>query len=268
MQQRNTAVLASVLGMSVLGALIYFKVFTPSGDDGGQPTAAMAVDRPVATAGQDGVVPGAAQEPRAPVTAGTGERGAEGTTLLDRLESGDADLLEKYGFGERELALASIDLEALKAKMPDNLFWEMSAPTRDELVREQRRETRALWREQKNLISANLADEYAIRDYFVLQNTLSEDYVAVTNELLDNYSNVLPDRDYQLLLMANRLHSARLQEIPGQLATALENRREFLSRRERWREDPAAYEEALRVEREAALQELAARTGAGAPANQ
>ena len=116
---------------------------------------------------------------------------------------------------------------------------------------------RDYWREQKNQISANLADEYTIREYYAQQNALSEDYVEVTDVILDQHAMELPERDYHLLLMANKLHSARLQEIPAELARALENRENHLARKEAWRADPDAYEADLAREREEALQVLA-----------
>ena len=182
----------------------------------------------------------------------------EPLSVEELLRAGDEEMLEKYGFSEREVALANIDLEALKEKYPNNLYWEMAAPTQDEALKEQRKDTRDYWRQQRNQISANLADEYTIREYYTYQNALSEDYVAVTDDILDNYSEGLSESDYRMLLMANRLHAKRLQEIPGQLDKSLQHRRDFLARQASWHQDPKAYEEKLRLEREAALQALAA----------
>lgn len=254
MKKNTVTIFGALAGVAVIGSLVYLMAPEEQAPDMGERTEQQSPERP-------GVAPAPAMAAAEAGSGNTPERADDGAhgdvSLEDRLRAGDADLLEKYGFGERELALSRVDLEALKEKMPGNLYWQMGAPTQDESVRQERKEMREYWRQQENRIAANLAEEYAIRDYYMYQNALSEDYVAITDELLKNYGGDLSEQDYGLLLMANRLHAARLQEIPKQLATALDDRRDFVARKESWQEDPQAYEEALRLEREAALQELA-----------
>lgn len=177
-------------------------------------------------------------------------------SLIERLTAGDQELLDKYEFDARTLAFAQIDLEALKAEMPDNLYWEMGAPTQDEAVKAMRKEKRDHWRQQANKISANQASEEEIRDYYEHQNTLSEDYVAFTAEVIKRNGHELPDTDYQMLTLAAKMHLNRLQEIPAQLARSLDQRQQFQDRKAEWLADKDAYEAKLRAEREAALKAL------------
>ena len=176
--------------------------------------------------------------------------------LLERLTAGDQELLDKYEFDTRTVAFSKVNLSALQADMPDNLYWEMGAPTQDESVKEIRKEKREYWRQQANKIHANLAEEQEIRDYYSYQNALSEDYVTLTSELIKRNGQDLPDQDYQMLILAAKLHLGRLQEIPAQLARAIEQREKHLSRTAEWLANKEAYKAKLEAEREAALREL------------
>lgn len=153
-------------------------------------------------------------------------------------------------------AWAQVDLEALRAQMPNNLYWQLAAPTQDASVLAQRKEITSYWEAQFAKINANLASEVEIRAYFDHRQRRSEDYVEFATVLLNQYGDVLPEQARHFQVFARNLNLVQLQELPKKLTQALENRKRFLAKREAWLKDKTAFEEKLAQEREAALREL------------
>ncbi|TNC80402.1 MAG: hypothetical protein C9356_14180 [Oleiphilus sp.] len=182
------------------------------------------------------------------------EQVSKGTDLLGSLS--DSELLSKLEIDDRALAWAKVDLQAIRDEIPNNSYWELAAPTQDEALKQHRKEVKEYWRARENKISANLATEEEIREYFARQDKISNDYVEFSTILLNKHGSDLPETDYGMQNLGRKLHLARLQDIPGQLARALENRENFLSRKSEWLADKDAYEAKLRQERDAALKKL------------
>jgi len=153
-------------------------------------------------------------------------------------------------------AWAKVDLVALQNEMPDNIFWELAAPTQDESVLAERKEAKAYWQTQSARILSNQANEQEIRDFYARKQRVSSDLVSFSTALLNRHAKDLTERDYGLQNLARTLHLARLEEIPQQLAKALDNRKQFEARRATWLSDKASYEAQLALEREAALREM------------
>ena len=179
---------------------------------------------------------------------------SEGKDLLSTLT--DSELLDKLEFDDRALSWAKVDLDAIRDEIPDNLYWEMAAPTQDEALKAHREERREALKQQANLISAKHATEEQIREYFAYQNQLSNDYVEFSTILLNKHRNDMDETDVSMQTLALQMHLSRLQEIPGKLAQALKNREEFVATKNEWLANKDAYETKLRLEREAALKEL------------
>jgi len=177
--------------------------------------------------------------------------------LIEQLTQQEQNLLlGELEFDERTLAFATIDLEALKNEYPDNLYWEMAAPTLDESVKQTRKEQREFWKLRQGKISSNLASEAEIREYYSYQNKLSEDYVELTGQLIKRHGQDLAEQDYEMITLATQLHLSRLQDMPSMLERDLKNRQRFLDRKNEWLADKGAYEAKLQAQREAALKEL------------
>ena len=129
---------------------------------------------------------------------------------------------------------AAIDLEEVRAALPGNLFWQMSAPTDDARVVRDREEERARWNVEYGKVLSGTASEAEIRAYYQHRQRLSADYVEFTSHVLDQQGSDLSEQDVTLLELARRLHLARLEEYPRQLQTALDRKLEQDRAREAW----------------------------------
>jgi|GEM_PF-1175266 len=152
--------------------------------------------------------------------------------------------------GDPAWAWAKVDIDRLQSEMPDNLYWELAAPTSDEWLIEQRKETKAYWDDAYGQILSNKASEQQIRDYYAHQHQVSTDYVIFATQLLNRHIKDLPERDVSFQKLARNLHLARLEELPKKLTNAINQRNKQEERRAAWLADKAAFEDALRIEKE------------------
>jgi hypothetical protein len=138
---------------------------------------------------------------------------------------------------------AHVDLEAVRAAMPDNIYWRMSAPTKDPDVLREREEERARWNVEYGKVLSGTATEEEIYAYYEHRDRLASDYVEFITHILESYGERLALRDIGLLKVAVELNLARLEEIPRQIAESLELRKEKAAVREAWLRDQAAFAE-------------------------
>jgi hypothetical protein len=141
------------------------------------------------------------------------------------------------------LGLGGVDMEEVRAALPDNLYWQTSAPTDDPAVLEQRDREKAYRNEQYGKILSGTGTEEEILDYYDHRMRASSDYIQFVDHLLEHYSNDLNDQDLGLLHLAKRLHQARLEEIPRRIQEARERKAEQDEARRAWREEQAAFGE-------------------------
>lgn len=198
--------------------------------------------RPVPTshaarvAGAEGGAPAPdARRPPALPPPGPGQGAAAGAA--DAADDGGDEL----GGDAIEAAWAKVDLEEVRRAMPDNVYWKMSAPTRDEQELERRQRERDHWNDEYGKVLSGTGSDEEIRAYYDQRARLSGDYVEFTTYLLDHYGEVLPERDVSLLKLARRLHLARLEEIPRSLEQALLRKDEQDAARARWQADERAF---------------------------
>jgi hypothetical protein len=137
---------------------------------------------------------------------------------------------------------ASVDLDAARAALPDNIYWRMSAPTRDPEILRQREEERARWNSEYGKVLSNTATEEEIYAYYAHRKRLSEDYIKFAGYLLNNYRKTLGEQDLSLLRLAIDMHLARLEEIPRQINDAIERGRAHEAARQAWLADQKAFE--------------------------
>lgn len=138
---------------------------------------------------------------------------------------------------------AAVDLEAVRAAMPENLYWKMGVPTKDPEILRWREEERARWNVEYGKVLSNTATEEEVVAYFEHRDRLASDYVEFITHILENYGRSLTLRDVGLLKVAAELNLARLEEIPRQMAEALERRKAHAAVREAWRRDQALFEQ-------------------------
>jgi len=173
------------------------------------------------------------------------------STMLDN-NALSMNSLKKMLFpeGDPAWAWAKVDIARLQREMPDNLYWELAAPTSDEWLLEHRKEVKAHWEKEYGQILSNKASEKQIRDYYAHQHKVSTDYVVFATQLLNRHSKDLPERDVSFQKLARNLHLARLEELPKKLSNAMALRIKQEERRAAWLADKEGFEEALRAEKE------------------
>lgn len=137
-------------------------------------------------------------------------------------------------FDASALAWSQVDLDEVRAALPQNGYWERSMPTSDPEVLRAREEERAYWEHQYGKVLSNTGTEEEVREYYDHRQRVAEDAVEFSGYLLDHYGGVLPERDLRLLLLAQRLNRARLEELPRNLSDALDRREAHARAREEW----------------------------------
>ena len=139
------------------------------------------------------------------------------------------------------LGLGAVDLEEVRAALPDNLYWKTSAPTDDPALLEEREREKAYWNEQYGKVLSGTGTDAEIVDYYEHRMRSSTDTLQFVDHLLEHYGSDLTDQDQTLLHLAKRLHQARLEEIPRRLQEARERKAEQDEARRRWREEERAF---------------------------
>lgn len=139
---------------------------------------------------------------------------------------------------------ADVDLDAARAALPGNLYWQDAVPTRDPRVLERRREEREKWNREYGKVLSGTATDAEIEAYYAHRHRLSSDYVEFVDYVLEHDRDALPERDVGLLELARRLHLARLAEIPRKLEEARARKQQQDAAREAWREQQAAFADA------------------------
>ena len=162
--------------------------------------------------------------------------GGDAAGMLDREADGmDQDMIA--------LRWSQVDLEALREEMPDNLYWELGAPTSDPAVEEARAERREMWNEAYGKVISGTATEEEIHAYFDERAQVSTDYLEFATRVLEQYGQVLPPRDVGLLELSADMHRARLQSMPRRVAEAIERKSRQDRLRAEWLADEAAFEQ-------------------------
>ncbi len=138
-------------------------------------------------------------------------------------------------------AWAAVDLDEVRRAMPDNVYFKLSAPTKDEEILAQRDAERSRWNTEYGKILSGTATDEEIRAYYDQRARLASDYMEFTTYLLDHYRDTLPERDVGLLELARRLNAARLQEISRQVEESFERKRQQDEARAAWLADEAEF---------------------------
>jgi hypothetical protein len=138
---------------------------------------------------------------------------------------------------EAPLGIGSVDLEEVRAALPENLYWQTAAPTDDPALLEEREREKAYRNEQYGKILSGTGSDAEILDYYDYRMRASTDYVQFADYVLEHYGSDLSDQDQTLLHVAKRLHLARLEEIPRRIQEARERKAQQDEARRAWLED-------------------------------
>ena len=122
----------------------------------------------------------------------------------------------------------------LRQILPDNVYWDWAAPTRDPGALGRRQVRNQRMARQRARIEANLADGAEIRAFYDEQWRDSMDYVVFFQELLARGGDELPEPDAGLAQRAIEIHQVRLARIPQRIEEALARRAAYVERKARW----------------------------------
>ena len=117
-----------------------------------------------------------------------------------------------------------VNLDALRARLPDNRYWTLGAPTSDPVVAK----ARAARAERDNVAFGRIQSGEATADeihaYFTERRAISRDYLQIAELVLAEQGDTLPSRDRGMFELSVNLHRARLQQIERDEADALARR--------------------------------------------
>jgi hypothetical protein len=182
-----------------------------------------ALARPVVDSETSSVketTPGAISASRAPVTAALGAPVHLDSPLPTFGGAGVP------GGAAAALAHYPVDLGELRARLPDNRYWELGVPTSDPAVARARAERAKRNNELFGRTQTGEATEPEIRAYYAEQKRVSEDYLALSLLVLQEKAAQLPERDRGMFELSAKMHKDRLIQIQRDLADALARRRE------------------------------------------
>lgn len=182
----------------------------------------------------------------APAAAGGAPRAEGESPAAAAEEQGEAavdDPASESSADAEASAWANVDMDQVRKAMPDNLYFKMSVPTKDEAVLRQREEERERWNVEYGKVLSGTGSEEEVRDYYDLRARLATDYVEFATYLLDHYGDELPDRDVEMLKVARQMNLARLEEIPRKVEEALERKRQQDEARAAWLADQKEFED-------------------------
>ena len=124
------------------------------------------------------------------------------------------------------LAHYPVDLEELRAKIPDNRYWELGVPTKDPEVARARAERARRENELFGRTQTGEATEPEVRAYYAERRRVSEDYLQLAQLVLAEKGDQLSERDRNLFAFSAKLHTDRLAQIQRDLVDALARRRQ------------------------------------------
>jgi hypothetical protein len=209
----------AVVGLAVLLAVFLLRPEPSSPPEVGTPAATSASTSPVAS-------PTPAATASAPVAAQPG-----GGTVSPYLPQPPS-----LPSGDEAPQFHPVDLKALRAKLPDNLYWTLGAPTEDvEVLRRRDEETRR-WNDVYGKVLSGMATEAEVHEYYAHRREVSEDMVAFASTVLADYGDRLSEQERGLYELSVDMHRTRLSELPRQEQEALTRRQEQEQRREAWRQ--------------------------------
>lgn len=231
-QRLGRSALVIVGGAAVVGLFLWPSLWHRAKPDAPATSNAVSSNEVVSSA-REAAVPPARSRPRLP-DADVPEPATEDENTKDGfVPAPDSDAIAE--------AWSVVDLDEVRKALPNNLYFDLSAPTNDPDVIAERQAERERWNVEYGKVLSGTGTEEEIRDYYDQRARLSTDYVEFTTYLLDHYGDELPERDVGLLELARRLHLARLEEIPRKVEEALERKHQQDAVREAWLADEAAF---------------------------
>jgi hypothetical protein len=143
------------------------------------------------------------------------------------------------------LVWGDIDLRDVKAVLPDNLYWELGAPTKDPAVLEAREEEKRRRNEEYGRVLAGDASEEEVNAYYDYRERLSTDFLEIADYMRRRFDSSTNEEFLGMLELAVKLHTARLAQLPADREAALEHSRASAKAREEWQKQQADFASAV-----------------------
>lgn len=115
----------------------------------------------------------------------------------------------------------AVDLDALRKKLPDNLYWKHGVPTDDPKELERRALEDHDWNVLLGKVQSNTASEPEIAKYYDHRRKLSHDYAELARTVVADYGQNLDPQNHGIFDMAARMNEQRLQQLPIEEARAI-----------------------------------------------
>lgn len=211
-----------LLGAAAIAAVALAVIVLGDGFRGAPPPADQAGDG-AGAAGEEAAAAPAVRTPR-PDLARTGGAGADDPALMtEAAAAGEA--------GNEH----PVDLARLRAMIPDNVYWQLGAPTDDPQVLRSREEDEQRWNDLYGKVLSGTATEEEVRRYYEHRRQVSEDYIELASLVIEEYGEQLPEHERGLYELSIEMHTTRLAEIPRKIEDALARKQDQDRRREEWR---------------------------------
>lgn len=134
------------------------------------------------------------------------------------------------------IGAAVIDLDELRADLPDNLYWSHGVPTEDPIAQQQRLAERTRRNTQYGKILSGTATDDEIAEYYAYRERLSRDYIAFAKRVLERYGEQLTEEERGLYGLSIDMHGKRLQELPRAKQEAYARKQKQDDARAAWRQ--------------------------------
>jgi hypothetical protein len=140
------------------------------------------------------------------------------------------------------LVWGDIDLREAQAVMPDNLYWQLGAPTSDPEVLAAREEEKKRRNEEYGLVLSGDANAEQVDAYYDYRELISTDFLEFAEWMKNRYAGKINDEFEGLLDLSIKLHKARLAQIPADRQDAIQRSKEREKIREDWRREQAEFD--------------------------
>lgn len=129
---------------------------------------------------------------------------------------------------------ALVDLEELRAELPDNLYWSESAPTDDLALVDRRHADKARRNDLYGKILSGGATRDEIDQYYAYRERVSRDYIVISQRVLERYGDTLSEEERGLYELSINMHGMRLQELPRAKSDAYARKAQQETARAAW----------------------------------
>lgn len=148
------------------------------------------------------------------------------------LAEAEVDYEEVEPSSSEDGGLLMVDFDQLQAIIPDNLYWKNAFPTNDPYELNEREREQEYWAAIRAKIDRKLASEYEIKRYYDYQTQISNDYIAFSSLLIEQYGDILSSEVVLQHKFAIDLHQQRLAELPDRAEHAIALREAKLAKSE------------------------------------